>query len=79
MPAAPVPAARGLAAGKREEDLVEAGLAEREVAHPDPGAGEPAERVRGELAGGLGALLCRDPGGDDGRVGLVVDDDLVLS
>ena len=67
---------RGLAAGEREEDLVEAGLAEREVAHPDPGAGETAERVRGELAGGLGAVLGRDASGDDGRVGLVVDGDL---
>ena len=45
---------------------------------PIPALVSPAERVRGELAGGLGALLCRDPGGDDGRVGLVVDDDLVV-
>jgi hypothetical protein len=72
-----VPARSGC--GEREEDLVEAGLAEREVAHPDPGAGEPAERVRGELAGGLSARLGRNPGGDDGRVGLVADDDLVVS
>jgi hypothetical protein len=68
---------RGLAAGVREEDLVQAGLAEREVAHPDSGAGELAECVRGELAGGPGVLLCREAGGDDGRVGFVADGDLV--
>src|SRR5204862_7686514 len=66
------------AAGEREEDLIQAGLAEREVAHPDTGTGEPAERVRGELAGGPGALLGRHPGGNEGRVGLVMHDDLAV-
>ena len=44
---------------------------------PIPAPVSPAECVRGELAGGLGVLLSGDPGGDDGGVGLVVDDDLV--
>ena len=42
-----------------------------------PAAVRQAERVRREPGGRPGALLYRDAGRDDGRVGLVMDDDLV--